>query len=145
MKIWEWLKDKYWDVRHWLYFGRWPTPPLKTYDMSVDFCTPVNVTEIEGIRLIGVHSPKACGGRVCIIHNPTDHHMRSWKLHWRDDRGIFERLCPTHGCGHPDPDQWPYWVETGREIEAIHGCCGCCFRAGAIKSYPYPELPPGDN
>lgn len=132
MKFWEWLKEKYWDVRHWLYFGRWPTPPLKTYEMTLDLC---ETTEIEGIQLVNVHPESACAGRVCIIHNPTDHRMRSWKLIWRSDRGIFERLCPAHGVGHPDPDQGPYWRETGQEIQAIHGCCGCCFM-GSLRISP---------
>lgn len=61
----------------------------------------------------------------CVIHNPTPHHMQHWALHWRADRGIFERICPC-GIGHPDPDQHPYWDSTGRDHEKIHGCCGCC-------------------
>lgn len=80
---------------------------------------------INGERLTGVHSPKACAGRECVIHAPTDHHMRAWELNWRDDRGIFERICP-HGIGHPDPDQFAYWREKGWKHAGVHGCDGCC-------------------
>lgn len=78
------------------------------------------------IKLWSIHPQERCAGKVCVIHNPTDHHMRSWRLHWRDDRKIFERLCPDHGTGHPDPDQFDYWDSTGQEWQGIHGCCGCC-------------------
>lgn len=77
------------------------------------------------IVLSGVHSQQACDGRPCVIHNPTDHHMRSWQLIWRKDRALFERICPTHGTGHPDPDQFDYWAGD-LYWRAVHGCCGCC-------------------
>lgn len=96
-----------------------------------------------------VHPHSECAGRaVCVIHAPTNHHMRSWRLHWRSDRGIFERMCP-HGVGHPDPDQWAHWIAVGHarwledvaggvkppdattaeeyaHAEMVHGCDGCC-------------------
>lgn len=62
----------------------------------------------------------------CVIHRRTGHHMCFWPLHWRGDRGIFERLCPLHGIGHPDPDQGPYWKASGQDWQWVHGCCGCC-------------------
>lgn len=80
----------------------------------------------NGTVLHNVHPEERCKDRPCVIHNPTDHHMRDWRLHWRDDRGIFERLCPNHGTGHPDPDQFDYWKSVGEEWQGIHGCCGCC-------------------
>lgn len=76
-------------------------------------------------RLRDVHPETLCRGRVCVIHNPTDHHMRTWPLHWRGDRAIFERIC-KHGTGHPDPDQFPYWERTGQPWQKVHGCDGCC-------------------
>lgn len=90
----------------------------------------------EGILMIGVHCWEDCQriliegyyqpkARPCVIHRPSPHHMRLWPLTWRNDRGIFERHCP-HGVGHPDPDQFDFWAETGREYEAAHGCDGCC-------------------
>lgn len=82
--------------------------------------------DIEGIELMNTHSPDVCKHRVCVLHNPTNHAMRKWRLHWRQDRGIFERLCPKHGVGHPDPDQFAYWREINQDYQSIHGCCGCC-------------------
>lgn len=82
--------------------------------------------EIEGIELANVHNPEKCAGRPCVLHNPTDHPMRKWMLLWRDDRGIFERLCPKHKVGHPDPDQFAYWREINQDFMSVHGCCGCC-------------------
>lgn len=84
--------------------------------------------EIEGIPLRNVHEEIECMGRTCIIHSPTDHHMRSWPLHWRDDRKIFERIC-EHGIGHPDPDQFDYWDSIGGIEEGVHGCDSCCVPA----------------
>lgn len=80
----------------------------------------------DGTVLTNVHSDIHCRGRACVIHNPTNHSMIFLPLTWRSDRGIFERTC-NHGIGHPDPDQFPYWKEKGVfEVEASHGCCGCC-------------------
>ena len=76
-------------------------------------------------RLKNVHLPEKCEDRPCVIHRPTNHHMREWLLHWRNDRGIFERFC-EHGIGHPDPDQFAYWKENGLDHEKVHGCDGCC-------------------
>lgn len=83
----------------------------------------------EEVTLVGgesilAHSKDKCAGTVCAIHNPSDHHMREWPQHWRDDRGIIERIC-KHGVGHPDPDD--YAIRTGRD-SGIHGCCGCCHK-----------------
>lgn len=84
-------------------------------------------TDPNELGLRGVHSPKACAGQnACPMHKPSPHTMRDWPVIWRDDRGILERLCPKHGCGHPDPDQDEYWADTGQMWQSIHGCCGCC-------------------
>jgi hypothetical protein len=80
---------------------------------------------LRDMVLRAVHSPVLCSGRFCVVHNPSEHHMRSWFLNWRDDKGIFERLCP-HRIGHPDPDQLAYFHELGLESLAVHGCDGCC-------------------
>lgn len=79
----------------------------------------------NGIVLRNVHSRKSCGGDNCVFHNPSDHHMKDWPLHYRDDRGIFERIC-EHNVGHPDPDQFDYWDRTGQDWQGVHGCDGCC-------------------
>jgi hypothetical protein len=83
---------------------------------------------VEWITLVNTHDEsERCQARGCVIHSPSLHHMRYWPLHWRGDRGIFERICP-HGVGHPDPDQFGYWRELNQMWQAIHGCCcfGCC-------------------
>lgn len=86
-------------------------------------------TLVGGTKLVGVHSPMLCQGRHCSVHNPSDHHMVTWQQHWRDDRGMMERICP-HGIGHPDPDHMSY-LETVLDYEeyfyeGFHGCDGCC-------------------
>ena len=55
--------------------------------------------------------------------------MSTFPLVWRNDRGIFERTCP-HGIGHPDPDQFDYWMRSDRMYESVHGCCGVCCIPG---------------
>ena len=71
--------------------------------------------------LFNVHSETVCFGRPCVIHNRTDHHMRSFPQYFREDTGVMERIC-SHQVGHPDPDN-PYpdgvW-------QWVHGCDGCC-------------------
>lgn len=79
-------------------------------------------------QVIRMHSKSECSGH-CPIHNPSEHHMRSWKLIWRDDRKIFERIC-DHGVGHPDPDTLAFFKNhrgnKEARLEAVHGCDGCC-------------------
>lgn len=75
---------------------------------------------------IRVHDEAMCTAP-CPIHKPSDHAMRSFPTHWRDDRGLMERICPC-GVGHPDPDtiefyRRHYGEEVARTI-GIHGCCG---------------------
>jgi hypothetical protein len=67
--------------------------------------------------IYNVHDPSECAGRPCAIHNRSDHHMRAFPQHWRDDRKLMERTCP-HGVGHPDPDDI--------NPDHVHGCDGCC-------------------
>ncbi len=79
-----------------------------------------------------VHNKEDCQGEYCCIHNPSDHHMVDWPTHWRDDRGLMERICP-HGIGHPDPDDLAFKQAMAKKFnrgdvshEGIHGCDGCC-------------------
>lgn len=72
--------------------------------------------DAEG-RLVFTHSAFDCLGKVCSIHNPTDHHMASWTQRYRHDTGSTERLCP-HNVAHPDPDD----ARAPRD----HACDGCC-------------------
>jgi len=79
-------------------------------------------------QAILVHNRSKCKGEYCVIHNPSNHHMKSWPTHWRGDRGLMERICP-HGVGHPDPDDIAFKVRMGADqlYEAAHGCDGCCL------------------
>lgn len=85
----------------------------------VDHATdPIFGLQLEGgpFELTKVHDRDACRGPHCVIHNPSDHHMRDWPLNWRADRQLMERTCP-HGVGHPDPDTLG---------DGIHACDMCC-------------------
>lgn len=65
----------------------------------------------------------------CPKHAPSDHHMKGWRLHWRSDRYLMERIC-EHGVGHPDPDHMARIRRLkGDEFadgHGTHGCDGCC-------------------
>lgn len=80
---------------------------------------------------LNVHDKSECEGEYCPIHNPSDHRMKDWPTHWRDDRGLMERICKC-GVGHPDPDDLAYKErvrgKTYAKMESIHGCCGCCSK-----------------
>jgi hypothetical protein len=76
--------------------------------------------------LLTTHTPDKCEGRPCCVHNPSDHHLRSWEMNYRQDKGIMERICPDHGVGHPDPDDLAYWLSIGHPEMGVHACCGCC-------------------
>lgn len=91
---------------------------------------PGEIWTLHGRKIGGVHFRNECGGDNCVLHNPSDHHMRDWYLHFRADRSIFERIC-EHGTGHPDPDQLDYWQKTGQEWQERHGCDGCCWEPKA--------------
>ncbi len=75
-----------------------------------------------------VHLKTECKGEHCPIHNPSDHHMKTWPTNWRWDRGIMERICP-HGIGHPDPDDIKIVNE---DDKGIHGCDNCCNPIGKV-------------
>lgn len=86
-------------------------------------------TLIGGQRIIS-HPASACQEQMsCCIHKPSDHPMKNWKMNWRDDTKVMERIC-EHGVGHPDPDHLAHarqFLQPGeREWDSIHGCDGCC-------------------
>jgi len=81
-----------------------------------------DVIQLLSGTTLRTHGPRKCNGDICTIHNQTGHHMVTWPLNWRWDRGIMERMCP-HGIGHPDPDD--YRIRKGLDI-GVHGCDGCC-------------------
>lgn len=87
-----------------------------------------------------VHSQEDCLGPVCPIHKPTAHHMRAWKMIWRGDRRIFERLCPGHGVGHPDPDDMAGQIIRKGYADAVHGCCGCCHPIDEAEMIRYNRI-----
>jgi hypothetical protein len=74
-----------------------------------------------------VHDEIKCKLRHCVIHNPSNHHMRDWPTHWRHDLQIMERIC-EHGIGHPDPDSLAYRKSLDPKDTSlgVHGCDGCC-------------------
>ena len=79
---------------------------------------------------IMVHDKDKCQGEYCCIHRPSNHIMKDWPLHWRDDIQIMERIC-EHGVGHPDPDDLEFRKsqeqdESKHKYLGVHGCCGCC-------------------
>lgn len=69
------------------------------------------------------HPISKCKGKICCVHNPSDHLMKNWPQVYRADRKIMERTCP-HGVGHPDPDDLR--VRNNPAVEGVHGCDGCC-------------------
>jgi hypothetical protein len=104
-----------------------PTPEQMLRDLLAQVGVATSNYEeqvLEGGERIIAHKASACRqdktkkvSRPCPIHGRTDHAMRAFPQHWRDDRGIMERICP-HGIGHPDPD------DSGDD--GVHGCDGCC-------------------
>lgn len=98
------------------------------------------VTLVGGEVLTNVHPASGCDPEPCPIHRPSDHHMVTWRQHYRwspdisveiqnklmilpgDSRQIMERVC-EHGVGHPDPDD--YRVRYGLD-SGDHGCDFCC-------------------
>ncbi len=89
-----------------------------------DYFETVTLNSGEKLK---AHSKKYCTPP-CAIHDPSNHVMKEWDLHWREDKAIFERICP-HGIGHPDPDTVAYLEKTNPEYAkgiGIHGCDGCC-------------------
>ena len=87
-----------------------------------------------------VHSFGQCVNGQCVIHNPSDHCMRSFPTHWRPKTAAFEigpplmeRICP-HGIGHPDPDHMAWFAtchnKSQTDAQSIHGCDGCCTGQG---------------
>lgn len=83
-----------------------------------------------GQRLIYVHKETPdCKKYGCAIHAPSDHSMKNFPTHWRDDGRKMERIC-EHGIGHPDPDHLNWVKRTYGEarmmMEEVHGCDGCC-------------------
>ena len=109
------------------------TPPTSKHSAESDYdlvsldhmATGWIGAQKPGPHVLVVHPARMCAGETCCIHNPSDHHMRTWPMNWRDDTKVMERLCP-HGVGHPDPDALAFNVRGGRDYYGVHGCDGCC-------------------
>jgi hypothetical protein len=69
----------------------------------------------QPVIMRGVHTQ--CLNIYCIVHHPSQHHMRSWPLVWVNDEAVFRRVCP-HGLLHQDPDGWDTEPE-----DCPDGCC----------------------
>ncbi len=121
-KWWTWtFRDKTWTAVGPPPYGQSP------FEQMIEVpCKWVDGKPVDWLRFGRTHpeTPECQDG--CVVHHRTGHHMMFWPLHWRGDRGIFERICPSHGIGHPDPDQGPYWKRTDQDWQWVHGCCGCC-------------------
>lgn len=94
--------------------------------LTAAFRKPMEPVTLSSGQRILTHTKESCIGP-CPIHSPSNHHMVEWKLCWRDDTKIFERMCP-HGIGHPDPDTVTFVKKTRGSDLAItsHGCENCC-------------------
>lgn len=84
-----------------------------------------NSADSTSYTVRNTHREEACKGEPCVLHNPSDHHMRDFPLIFRQDSTLFERQC-AHGIGHPDPDSLEFFVRNNMDYMAIHGCDGCC-------------------
>jgi len=83
-----------------------------------------DLVAVRGGILTKVHRAGLCAGTNCWVHNPSEHHMVTWQIDWRERKRTAERLCP-HGIGHPDPDDVAFNARSGRDVVA-HSCDGCC-------------------
>jgi hypothetical protein len=82
---------------------------------------------------VKTHGPSQCAGSTCCIHNPSDHHMVAWPIHFDMKKAALAlRMC-EHGYPHPDPDSLRYFANNpaipSRILAwfALHQCDGCCL------------------
>lgn len=61
----------------------------------------------DGTYLVNIHPKSGCSGN-CVVHSPSDHHMREYPLGFNSYERTFFRTCP-HGEEHQDPDEREYW------------------------------------
>ena len=83
-----------------------------------------DLVSVRGGILTKVHRPNLCLGTNCWVHNPSEHHMVTWQIDWRERKRTAERVCP-HDIGHPDPDDVAFNARSGRDV-TDHSCDGCC-------------------
>ena len=129
----KWHIGRQMDILEILLFMDKSSEILEMEDILLSVAEPTLGMQV-GERTLRVHNRKVCEGQFCCIHNPSDHHMKSWPMNWRGDRGIMERMCP-HGIGHIDPDDSDYRKRRDGEESydpGVHGCDGCC-RSPAVQ------------
>ena len=95
----------------------------------------------SGQLVQNIHPAEWCSG-TCVVHRPSDHHMRKLELSFDIEKKAFQRTC-KHGALHHDPDERIYWTniligskdrsrskELAYEKLASWACplcpCGCC-------------------
>lgn len=98
---------------------------------------PVLGARVGQVQVL-THPSYKCAGRACVVHNPSNHHMRDWPTVYRSDKGTTERQCP-HGVGHPDPDDLAWHESMGRDWVGVHGCDGCCREVQVVPYQMWSE------
>lgn len=97
-----------------------------------DRCWPAGTSSFFHSRATCLEQRRLAVLPFCVIHQPSNHHMRRWPMHIRNNT-LIERLC-THGTGHPDPDSAAalnylmYRDPQQTYGYGVHGCDGCCIR-----------------
>jgi hypothetical protein len=88
---------------------------------------------------VRVHGSAQCAGSACCIHNPSNHHMKTWPLVFvpGPHSGGY-RVC-EHQVVHPDPDSQAYLISQGEPFallamlthKTVLSCDGCCTPEGS--------------
>ena len=94
---------------------------------------PSDMTVMDGGQIAFLHSAEDCKVLMdhdlgCPFHSASDHHMKTWPMHGRDDlkMPLITRICP-HNAEHPDPDSLKWCLRLDAEFQFYHGACdGCC-------------------
>ena len=83
----------------------------------------------NGQKLLDVHTRDQCATQFCVIHHPSNHHMKTWDYYWDNRSRMMMRMC-EHSVLHPDPDQVAFerrYLEPAVLATVIdHYCDGCC-------------------
>lgn len=112
----------------------WFTPEQAVLAVAALVLSAGELIAVSGCILTKVHPSSQCAGTYCWVHHPSEHHMITWPVGWRSDKGTAERVC-VHGVGHPDPDDVAFHARHGRDV-TVHSCDGCCSR----PDVPYSQL-----
>lgn len=89
----------------------------------------VGLNDGRNTVLVNVHTIEQCAGQHCCIHNPSQHHMKTWAPQWDELLKQMWRICP-HDLAHPDPDDLAFvrrrWGHQEAASGSLHYCDGCC-------------------